>query len=255
MKNVIIATTTFYSSLKEPRLDYCSKLINSAKNDGYRIFILDGSPEPEIDQYLKSLGAEVFKATSKGMGPSRRELFAEVRVSMPPDIILWTEPEKDLVNIIPQLVEPIINDKADVSVMRRSQKSLDSYPKFQVGSEMQGNECFKEATGIDADIFSGPIAFRKKLLPYYINFDHTRYGNRVPDTYIQHFATIEVARDMYRIASPEVDFIYPPEQKEEEENQTLEKFREMVEKRLSLQLRPLTKAYFAMGRVCGIRPS
>ena len=252
---VLVATTTFYKSRKETRFLCAERLVQNCNDKGYSIIIVDGSLDPNIRKRFRDLGAVVYEQTESGMGGSRRELSSRAQEFMgprgimksyrpilsPTDFILWTEPEKDkIVSWIPEIFAPIESGKADIVVPERSKKSLATMPRFQAASESIGDFVFQKATGIKAKPFFGPIAFIFEALEIFKNCNPLKYG--APDTWIQFFVLMEAAAAGYRIASVEVDFEYPPEQKEEEEGS---RFREMMERRLELQLKPLIEGFYS----------
>jgi len=253
VNTVVIATTTFYKSRKDYRFPCADRMVKKAIADGHIVIIVDGSPNPEIKEYFLSLGAMVYDETMKGIGPSRRELYNHIRLfrvrhTAAPEIIQWLEPEKDdLIPFVPQIIEPIKQGKAKIVVPRRTPAAWESYPKFQRASERTANMAYKFATGLDVDIFFGPVAFRCDMLPYFLNCNPTEFG--AADNYIQHYAPVFANRDFHRVASVEIDFRYPPGQREAEEGIDL---RAMVERR-NEQLETLVDGYFKFSRHLGLR--
>jgi hypothetical protein len=243
-----VATTTFYKSTDDYRFPFAVETIKNAVADGHTVIIVDGSPLVGIKEYFANLGAIVHDETAKGIGPSRRELYEHIRLyrvqhATTPEIIVWLEPEKDdLIRFIPQIVEPIQQGTARIVVPRRTAAAWESYPKFQRASERTANLCYEFATGLDIDIFFGPVAFHAEMLPYFLNCKPSEFG--AVDNYIQHYAPVFARRDFHKITSVEVDFRYPPKQREVEEGFDL---KAMVERR-NEQLETLVDGYIKVVR-------
>jgi hypothetical protein len=249
---IVVATTTFYKSVEETRFKCAEKTIRNSKTHGSRIVIIDGSPVESVAEQLRNLGGEVYtqSAIAKTMGDARRELYRVIGGTLRgyEKYILWTEPEKyDLMHCIPGIItqldmmssrEP--GTQVDIVVPRRSAKSMESYPAFQRASETVGNRVYKETTSLDVDIFFGPVAFHRNMLNYFIDCKPQQWG--AEDTYIQHYVPVLASKDGAIISSVEIDFEYPPEQKEEEENADLKK---MVTKR-NWQLASLVDGYYKL---------
>ena len=95
----------------------------------------------------------------------------------------------------------------------------------------------------------GPVAFSPEGLDLMKNQNGKILG--VPDSYIQHYAVVEAihlhavtGRWPIGIKKVDVDFIYPPEQKTEEEAST----NDAIRAKRSDQLKTLTDAYEKLGR-------
>lgn len=245
---ILLVTTTFYKSTGELRFELALETVKRAREEGHRVLIIDGSPDSKIRSAFHEYGARVILQKEQGIGPIRRQLFDEA-FSWHDGLIFWTEPEKsDLVRFIPDIVRPIIEDRCDISIPVRSERSWQSYPKFQRESEATANLVYKESTGIEADPMFGPVAINQRALPYFASCRPGEFD--VGDNYIQHVAPlVAVLEGNAKILSPgvEVDFQYPSAQREEEDGPL---FRQMVEKRL-WQLRELTETYLKFGRLLG----
>jgi len=184
------------------------------------------------------------------MGNARRESAAKAaayaRKNFPDSdsVFVIMEPEKeDLIRWIPDLIAPIVEGRAMMVFPRRNEDGWKSYPSFQADEEKVANMVFYEMTGVKADPMLGPIVFHKELSGYFAECQpKEKYG--VPDNYLQHVAPMEIIRDGFPVEVVEIGFIYPPEQKAEEEGP---KFAEMVKKRLSQQSE-LVQTYFKVGK-------
>jgi hypothetical protein len=265
-KSTVIATTTFYKSTSELRFELACQFVTEAKTAGYPVVIVDGSPIKEVAGRLRELGAIVFPQLHKGMGPSRREVFfhaEQVAVGgfeSSFDVfdyyrsILWTEIEKvDIIRSIPQLVFPIENRQADIAIAQRSKKSWGSWPEFQQRSEQQANAIYNEVFGTENfDPMFGPVAFSIEMAKYFVLRLNQEFGKRhmptralVQDTYVQHYAPIVAKFAGERVRSVEIDMIYPPAQRVEEEGLLDD---EMRKKRI-WQMETLTEAYRAIAKI------
>lgn len=224
MSEVAVLTTTFYRSPDELRCRLAHRMVKDAVAATQAVLIVDGSPEASISQSLESLGTVVFKQETKGMGPSRRELFNHAGNldsygdhQFTPDILVWTEPEReDLIRHLSDIIAPIERDEADIVIPWRTETSWASYPAFQIDSEHCSNRVYEAVTGRRHDIAFGPMAFSQKVLPIFARCNPQK-SYAAYDTYIQQIAAMEAMAQGYRVTSVPVDFIYPPEQKEEEE--------------------------------------
>ncbi|MES2006526.1 MAG: hypothetical protein V4436_00290, partial [Patescibacteria group bacterium] len=67
-----IVTATYYTSPDDLRFGLALKTCAAAKEAGYPLFIVDGSPDPSIREALRNSGAIVYEQVEDGMGASRR---------------------------------------------------------------------------------------------------------------------------------------------------------------------------------------
>lgn len=248
MPEVVVVTTTFYGSTAEPRFGLTCKTIELARQAGRVVVVVDGSPDPSIADTFRALGALVFPQEKPGMGASRRQAFGcaiqHLRdIGEPKGVVFWTEPEKhDIIRFIPEIVEPL-ESGALVVIPNRSQASWKTYPEFQVVSEQAANAAYARHTGREGyDPMFGPVAFlvTPEIENLLLNFDPEKHG--VPDTYVQHYIPLFLTGET--VASVEVDFVYPPDQREQEESADNEEIR----KKRAWQLETLVKAYEILGK-------
>ncbi|MDP1706571.1 MAG: hypothetical protein Q8L36_02010 [bacterium] len=212
---VVIVTTTCYKSRTELRFHLACQTIGNAIGSGYQVVVVDGSPNPQIAESFRRIGANVWDQEGSTMGASRREAFS-IAKGFNPDIVVWIEPEKvDLIRHIDQLTLPIVIGSADVVLMQRTLISWHSYPEFQQESEVQANGTFFQQTGKRLDIMSGPIAFRRDALDIFANCNPDSFGGF--DTYIQHIAVMKAMNDGFRVSETPIDFLYPLAQRLEDE--------------------------------------
>lgn len=126
-ENMALVTTTFYKNTDETRYKLACGMVKKAVDAGYKVLIVDGSPNPTVTETLKGLGATVFPELHKGMGASRRQVFfhavEELRKVDTKDekIIVWLEPEKiDLVSSVQDIVRPILERRTTITIPQRT---------------------------------------------------------------------------------------------------------------------------------------
>lgn len=251
---VTLLTTTFYQP-GELRLELACELISLACADGHNVFIVDGSSD-EVSTRLVDAGANVFRQKGRGMLASRQEVFAHAAEywmwrSEPPNpnhlIGFWTEEKPDLVRSIPEIIKPIVDGNADISIPFRDESVWASYPWFQATTEQTANRIYWRETGLRADPMFGPVAFNLSLAGRFAECDpEIEFG--VSGSYLQHAAVLKLHANGARVASPVVDFIYPPRQKAEEEGEKAEAmFRKRIAQLHELSLNVYPKLAEALG--------
>lgn len=244
-KRISVVTTTFYENIGQTRFHLACQTVGNAAACGYYVTIVDGSvrrdavtseetSHAEIQQAFRWAGGTVQRqAPGTKTGASRRQAFGAAPEA---DVHVWTEPEKtDLIRHVPAIIKPILDGEADIVVPKRTERSFDSYPKYQVDSEQLANTVFAEVTGLPLDVMFGPVAFSDKFTRYFVNCDPTDYGGA--DTYIQQIALMVALSKGARVRSVEIDFFYPSVQYAEEDGNE-----EMVKKRKS-QFHALTEGF------------
>lgn len=239
-KGVVIVTTSFYQSEEKLRFNLACKTVIVAKKNGYKIVVVDGSSNPEISKKLKELGAIVFNQVFPGMGPSRRQVFfwgAEIAKMWGANALFWIEPEKfGMIDFIPQIYQAILKG-AEIAIPFRTPKSWNSYPEFQVNFEKRQNRTVSQVNKReDMDCAFGPVMYALKAVHYVIDSNPKLWG--VEDEYIVQFMPTYANKRGASIASVPVDFIYPPEQREAEENA-----REKMEAKRRRQLTTVAAAH------------
>lgn len=256
-KQAVIAMPTFYKEgSRDPRFPFAIRTIEAARAAGYTICVVDGSPDPNVKAVFRSeqldKGAHVFPDLHRGLGAAKRQTVyhaMEVARAIGAQFIAMIEPEKfDMIRLLDEWLAPLVSG-ADVSVADRSVESWKGYPLFQGGSEVHANNAFAVAIGLHLDIMFGPVAFRiATALDCFLN-PAGYLGEGVEDTYIQHFGTVVAhARGLKVVASPPLDFQYPPEQRAQEEGALDEEMR----KKRTWQRDSLVKAYAALARRYGL---
>ncbi len=209
--NIVLATTTWYDSMENPRLLLALKTIAAAKACDYPIVVVDASSE-EIRQALRGNRGIVYPQVERGMGGSRRQAIREaVKLAGPDGIIVWLEPEKHtFIPLVEDVCRPFITDP-DLDLVIPRRKSLESYPPMQQLAEEFGREGFRLATGRALDSWFGPQAFRARVASYYLDYAGP------PDLWDSiHVPAAQIIKAGHKVGEVIVDYHHPPEQLEEE---------------------------------------
>jgi hypothetical protein len=138
-------------------------------------------------------------------------------------ITFWREPEKTMAQFVSDIVEPIESGDADIVIPRR--KSLDPYPTFSQSWERIISKMASRIIGGEPqDYCFGPRAFTVPAAEYFLNYPGPQTG--LSDRHASIFCPLQDAKHAgLRIVGVEVDFQYPKEQRDAEENdiQTINK--------------------------------
>lgn len=214
---IVVNTVTCYKSLGELRFRLAEATILAARSYGLDIVMVDGSPDPAIPARFRELGAQVFPELHRGMGPCKRQAtFHAAEVAGTDGVIFWIEAEKhNMIRFTDAVMAPIQPGQADIVIPNRTQASWDSYPEFQRTTEQQANRAYREAFGWDFDVMFGPVAYRASLARHFLLLRPDDFG--LPDTYIHHYGPPSAIAGGGMVTSFPVNFIYPPEQRQEEE--------------------------------------
>ncbi|MFH1503115.1 MAG: hypothetical protein ABIE36_00455 [Candidatus Diapherotrites archaeon] len=225
---IAIGTTTWYKKGKhgELRAGLAERMIKKAVDDNYKMVVVDGGSE---DWFLKSIegcGANIYNQTVNGMGASRREVLQYAHNLNTP-LIIWMEPEKlDYVKEIIKTAEPILNEKADLVIPDRrtivsNKYFLPFYPTSQQNEELFGDDCWRELTRTDLDVWSGARTWKRELSDYFLKYNGknlfytTDDGRKIPygDTWDSIFIPVmQAILDGKKVMGVKVDYIHPKEQ-------------------------------------------
>lgn len=229
--NVAIGTTTFYKSSNELRAKLAERTIKNIVNRGYKMVVVDGSPNDEFRKVLEGSGAQVYVETQRGMGGSRREVLQYAHDLNTP-VVAWTEPEKEgYASQIIKTVAPILNGDIDMVVPDRriitdSHFHLPTYPTSQVNEELFGDDCWRELTGTNLDVWSGPRTWRRDISKYFLDYDGNKlsykdkngedisYGDKWDSIFIP---IMQAILDGRKVKGISVNYIHPIEQTRLEE--------------------------------------
>lgn len=214
---IVLVTTTYYdnlnNSIQQARFLASLRMAEEAKVYGYPLIVLDASPVEDVAECLRFHGAIVLRQQTKGMGPSRREVFfyaVQYCYEYSRKIVVWLEPEKyDFVHFVLRFVEQLMNGNAHIVVSRRSQLSWYNYNEFQRATEQEANAVYVEATGlIGADPMFGPVGFVVEAKEHFVLLQKP-LPQGVRDTYWQLYAPIFAKKAGLRVVvSAEIDFMY-----------------------------------------------
>ena len=208
-RKVAIATTTRYNPDSESdfiRAEIAKRTVRNAVDLGYGVAVIDDGSPDELLKSFEEYGALVRTHRNVSMGQSRR-LAIQLADSTGRRITAWTEPEKE--HYIPELWKtalPIIECKVDMTVMDR--RPLDDYPTFQQLAETMGDVFFKDLTGHDLDMWSGPRTWRRELSHYFTNYNG-EYGDKWDSIFIPVLDAILAGE---RVTGVKVDYKHPKDQ-------------------------------------------
>ncbi len=205
---IVLVTTTFSKSVEDVRAQLALKTCRAARDNNYRIIVVDGSPCEEFKQALRETGATVIDQKKPGMGQSRRECF-DAGLSTGADVIVWLEPEKyTLVPLLGPCVSPVLSGEVDVVIPRR--RNLDGYPQYQHWSELRANwELGNITKRFDIDFYIGPRIMNRQATMIMAEYQPIHYGDNWEILFIPllWFLTGGVSID-----SVIVDYVHPAEQ-------------------------------------------
>jgi len=211
--------------------------VTNALAAGYRTVVVDGGSSEAYVKTLEGLGVEVVPQREKGMVAAKRQSL-EVAASLEgAKVLLLIQAEKDdVIKDVPQLVNPIINNEADLVVAAREPHLFEqTYPDFQFASETWANKWYnKIAHMVGAlpedsafDWFFGVKAFKNdptivRMFMSQYTFDDPLFAasrNMDPDRYsnFDFFPILAAVKNGKRVASVEIPFQYPINQKQLEE--------------------------------------
>ena len=212
---VAIATTTYYNPDSESdriRAEIAKRTVRSAINLGYEVALVDAGSSDCLVREFERYGARLF-LSSDGftMGWDRRKSIQNAS-RLGRRIVAWTEPEKE--NYIPELWKtalPIIEEKADMVIPDR--RPLDSYPIVQQYAENLGNLVWRELTGLDLDMWSGPRTWRNELSYLFLEYEG-RYGDKWDSIFVP---VIDAVLKGKKVIGVKVNYKHPKDQTQSEE--------------------------------------
>jgi len=225
-EKVAIGTTTFYREGDlngRTRANLATITIKTAVDSGYRIIVVDGSPDDWFRKSIENCGAEIHLETQNGMGPSRREALQYAHDSKRP-IISWMEPEKlDYVKEIWKTAKPILNGKAEMVIGNRG--NLKDYPTSQQHTEHYGNTIWRELTGLDLDMWSGMRTWKRELSDFFLDYQG-EYGDKWDSIFIP---VMDAVFDGKKVVGVKVNYKHSIEQTTAEEGNALYSAKRLVQ--------------------------
>lgn len=214
MSKIVVATTTFSTSM-DLRADLAVQTVGAAVAAGHRVVVVDGSPEGvPLRAHLRVAGALVVPETQHGMAPSRRQALCLAGLRAGADgVVVWTEPEKEsLVSHLEAIAAPIFAGKADITVPFRQDQT--NYPMGQWLAEMFGNEVLSMCVGFTLDGWIGPRGMNQAGLAHFLAYGD-EYGGKWDGIFIPILRAVAAG---LRVVSVPINFVYPKEQGEAENN-------------------------------------
>lgn len=232
MDNVALVTSTFTT---DPRTDHrfllAQMMCTTAVTYGYKIIVVESSPDPEAARMLREVGADVYTAEDAKMGPARRQAL-KIGLDMGFDIIAWLEPEK--VGMIP-CFEPclkMMKEGYDIIIPWRNRLFAD-YPHYQALSEATANFEMEKMTGMTLDLMCGPRIMTRETATLFLSYEgRSRIDPSI--TYNDQWGILFVpvlwalSDDGFKVGSCPVDYIHPAVQtKFERYNAAMDKKRDI----------------------------
>ncbi len=224
---------------------------------GFQVIAIDGKSSKTFQKELAGIpGLKVVKRKSEKRSPNKR-LAIQIASKIPGvKVIVLTEAEKVslLEDCITQIVTPLLQDKADIVIPRRNPALFKSeYPRYMYDSEMEADSLYDEALRAHGflgpkdeqlDLFFGPRAFQNKksvIQLFMKQYDFSLANLSLPQEYFDtenysntmYFPIVAALKKKLRVLGVEVPFVYPKNQKENEEKGVRELF---LEKRKSQKL-------------------
>ena len=213
---------TKYKSVDSLRYKLFLKTLRVINNHSYikKAIVVDSS-DKEIKSEIYGLNSDKIivieqENESELKGGSIREGIGYILKNYGRDLVIgFQEPEKD--NMIYHYMD-IINDnkhkKKWICNPRRLNISWESYPKEQYYSENFMNKYLTKLTGLDIDWSYGPVVFNGYAANEFLKYDGKLWDAQIVPIYRSYKNGLEVSE--YK-----VPFVYPLEQKKEEEDSML----------------------------------
>lgn len=262
--SIAIAICTYYPKWYKGKLgsikhidkvrgDLAFLTINKALGFGYQVVVTDGHSSRSFRrELLKIKGVNLIMRRSPKRSVSKRQAIEKASKLPGVKVIVITEPEKvSLIDFIPQITEPVLNDTADIVVANRNDELFkSSYPDYMYQSEIEANELYNEllksfgfiTKGEEFDMFFGPRVIKndKEIIPLFMKkfvfkdkYALLKYFEPEEFSNVLFFPIVEALKKGYKVKTVEVNFIYPDLQKKNEEIGDKELF---LEKRKSQKM-------------------
>lgn len=193
------------------RADLARRTVEAARNFGYEVIIVDGGSSNELLNSFENSGA-ILKVEPCKHGETtnwglRRRMALSCAYSRERPIIVWTEPEKlPLIEHLPKIVQPLLDDEADISIPGRM--SLDSYPIMQQDIEKFANAYWAKLTNLEIDMWFGARAWKREVSSYLLNY-RGEYGDRWEVTFVPFLRAWFKGK---KITEVKIDYTHPKEQ-------------------------------------------
>lgn len=232
LAKVVIFTSTFYGDdeSSQVRSQLALEFLDNAEAVGVHTVVAEGGSTNQ--DFLRELrnkerfpNVSVIFPAETAMGSARREALRYAIEHNPDSYYLWSEPEKaDLIK--PESLEIMLDkldEGADIVVPKR--KNLDNYPHFQSWAEQRANKrannmMNKTGEGPELDLWFGPKMFNRSGADEFLGYQSEL------DLWDATIIPVITANNSGKVvASAEVDFTYPEEQRIIEQDEEMSKKR------------------------------
>lgn len=231
------------------RGDLALEFLQKTISMGFHLIVVDGKSSRSFKQLLKNFPRiKLIKKLSPKRSPAKRQAFKAASEIDGVKVIIACEGEKvSLLDSIVPIVEPILENKADIVVPKREENLFkETYPDYMYQSETEGNKLYNEQLIIHnlikkeavLDMFFGPRAFcnNPKVLSLFFKKFHFQKDQKSLEEYFDpeeysnalYFPIIIALQKKFRVKSVEIPFSYPKLQKM---NETIGAKEFFVEKR------------------------
>lgn len=231
--NTVICTTTFYrpnSDMDRNREQFAKNFVRNATNLGYKTIVVDGGSTDEFLGEIERYGARIFEEAERGMSPSRRQTIGE-GYKTGKKAVAWIEPEKEgYIKELEKTVIPLWTGESDLvvpdaRVVVNGRYRIPSYPTSQENEEMYGNDCWRELTGFDLDIWRGPKTWLRERSKEFLRYNGKKHfckrnGEEEPYGDLWDSIVIPVMKMILegkQVVGVKVDYVHPKKQTEFEE--------------------------------------
>lgn len=216
------------------RGDLALEFARYAKESGYQVVIVDGKSSKTF--YKELSGIEQVKVIRRQVvkrSPNKRIGIKIASKVFGVKVIVSSEPEKlSILDSIPLIVMPILNNEAEIVVPKRDTKLFKStHPQYMYESETEANKLYNEilrtnnllkTNSSDLDMFFGPRVFRNdsKIISLFMKKYHilsSQYFDSEEWSDTLYFPIVLALKKGLRVKSVTIPFSYPKIQKENEE--------------------------------------
>lgn len=139
---VSIAAATFYPSWPDDKVDevrgnLAIQTVHEIKKRGIPLFISDGGSSKKFLSEISGPGSNIYIQENHGLSAGRRQALTQASHKRNTLAIGLFEPEKIsfIKDCFIQSLQPILENKADLVIPKRDERSFLSYPNYQASSE------------------------------------------------------------------------------------------------------------------------
>ncbi len=202
-------------------------MAHKAAKKGYSVVVVDTSTNRITKKCLFQAKVVIVPGSRLRLGGGQRWTFfsaEEIAAETGARIFVWLKPEQQsMVDSIEKFVEPIVNNRADIVIARRSEKSWRTHPEWRRDHERRINAVYNELMlkYVVADNFDptfGPIAFRLEFLMFFVMTNARKIESELPDEYVPYYAPVIAGmRGGARLEAVDFDYKYPRILRKEED--------------------------------------